>query len=131
MVNQSSMTWASTSDNTEYGYDPGQGQVKRIFTRIKEDKSEIPVSVYRFALLRQAKGKGIFGGEKIIYKLLLQDHFCEPKGDGPRATELYRWRSQDLDREFNHFNVSDIVHIRDYLDTIKGVIDGAQTYMAL
>lgn len=114
----------------KYGYDSGE-LVRRTFSHTKEGHSEIAMTVYRFTLFKQAKVKRVFGGEKIVYQRLLQDHFSEPEGNGPRDTTLFRWEGQDYDKEFNYFDLSDIVHIRDYLDTIKAITEGAQAYVAL
>ena len=119
-----------TIKEVKYGYDNGN-LVRRNFVHVNEDKSEAPVTVYSFKLSKQVKFKGIFGGEKIGYEKLLFDHFSEPKGNGPRNTELYRWDGQEHDKEFNYFEVTNIAHIRDYLDTVKAITESAQAYVTL
>ena len=93
--------------------------------------ADIPVTVYKFTLNRLTKTTRAFGREKVTEEELLCDHFYESIGNGPRDTDLFRWEGQEREGHENYFEIENIAHIRDYLDTVKGLVDATRAYTSL
>ena len=96
---------------------------------IVDGEEKTKVDVFNFYLYYRKHYKSIFGIDKTYKQYLIIDHFYKEIGN-TRSIDLFRCESLE-DNDPNCFDPADLPVIRDYLDTINGVLEGAKAYLTL